>query len=65
MANYRLVCCYYFPIEETFMFKKQVRHEASMLQKLSIILLNSAPQITHYDFKLCSKLLILANNVSL
>ena len=47
------LCSYYFAIEETFMLRKQVRHEAFMLQKM---LLNSAPQIIHYDFKLCSKL---------
>ena len=46
------------------------RHEAIMLQKLSIMLLSNAPKITYYAFKIMPiipkiKPLILANNVSL
>jgi len=30
-----------------------IRHEAIMLQKLSIMILNSAPKITYYAFEKC------------
>jgi len=44
-----------------------IRHEATVLQKLSIMLSSSAPKITYYVFKkmLITPKIILANNVSL
>ena len=50
--------------------KLRLGHEAIMLQKLSIMLLNSAPKISYYAFKkmpIIPKIvpLILANNESL
>ena len=42
-----------------------IRHEAIMLQKLSNMLLSSAPKVTYYAFKkmLIIPKIILANNV--
>ena len=52
------------------MYIGRSRHEAIMLQKLSIMLLSSAPKVTYYTFKKMPIILkimplILANNVIL
>ena len=64
------LCCNRLWRSNTSVRRSNFRHEAIMLQKLSIMLLSSAPKITYYAFKKMPIIpqimpLILANDVSL